>query len=80
VQDAKARFSELLDRCLKEGPQVVTKRGAEAAVLIPVRDWRRLQESARRSLKELLLLPDPKSETPAPERGRLRRRKPAGLD
>ena len=35
VQDAKARFSELLDTCLRDGPQVVTKRGVEAAVLVP---------------------------------------------
>jgi antitoxin Phd len=79
VQDAKARFSELLDRCLKEGPQVVTKRGAEAAVLVPVGDWRRLQESARPSLKELLLTPTPRGEIPLTERGRLRRRDPADL-
>ena len=31
VQEAKARFSELLKVCLLEGPQIVTKRGAEAA-------------------------------------------------
>jgi antitoxin Phd len=80
VQDAKARFSELLDRCVKEGPQVVTKRGAEAAVLVPVGDWRRLQESARPSLKELLLAPRPRAEIPSPERGRLRRRGPVDLD
>jgi prevent-host-death family protein len=36
IQDAKARFSEFLERCLAEGPQMVTKRGAEAAVLVPV--------------------------------------------
>ena len=36
VQDAKAKFSEFLDACLAEGPQMVTKRGAEAAVLVPV--------------------------------------------
>src|SRR5947209_2584836 len=39
VQDAKARFSELLDACLKEGPQLVTRRGERAAVLVPVEDW-----------------------------------------
>jgi antitoxin Phd len=77
VQDAKARFSELLNTCLREGPQVVTKRGADAAVLVPVRDWQRLQQSARPSLKELLLAPAPRGELPAPRRGRLRRRKPA---
>jgi antitoxin Phd len=55
VQDAKARFSEFLDACLAEGPQIVTRRGTEAAVLVPVDEWRRLQAAARPSLKELLL-------------------------
>ncbi len=32
-QDAKARFSEFLGASLTEGPQVVTRRGVEAAVL-----------------------------------------------
>ena len=27
VQDAKARFSELLETSLSEGPQIVTRRG-----------------------------------------------------
>lgn len=55
VQDAKARFSELLATCLAEGPQMVTKRGFEAAVLVSVEEWRRLQSVARPSLKQLLL-------------------------
>jgi antitoxin Phd len=74
VQDAKARFSELLETCLKEGPQIVTKRGADAAVLVPVSDWRRLQLSTRPTLKELLLAASPRGELPLPKRGRLRRR------
>ncbi len=37
VQDAKARFSEFLDACLTEGPQMVTRRGTEAAVLVAPR-------------------------------------------
>ena len=45
VRDAKARFSEFLEACLEEGPQVVTKRGVEAAVLVPVEQWRRLQKA-----------------------------------
>ena len=72
VQDAKARFNELLDTCLREGPQVVTKRGAEAAVLVPVEDWRRLQRSARPTLKELLLADKPRTELQLPARGRRR--------
>jgi len=74
VQDAKARFSELLDTCLREGPQTVTKRGEEVAVLVPSDDWQRLRQAARPSLKELLLADVPRSEFPLPPRGRLRRR------
>ena len=55
VQDAKARFSEMLDACLRDGPLMVTRRGTDAAVLVPMREWRRLKEVARPSLKELLL-------------------------
>ena len=69
VQDAKARFSELLDTCLAQGPQMVTKRGAEAAVLVPVAQWRRLQSSARPSLKALLMSDEGRGELVLPERG-----------
>ena len=79
VQDAKARFSELLDTCLREGPQMVTKRGSEAAVLLPVKDWRRLQQSARATLKELLLADAPRAELPPSIRGRRRRRTPSAF-
>ena len=74
VQDAKARFSELLDATIKNGPQVVTRRGIETAVLVPIQEWRRLQDSARPSLKELLLGPSPCFENLIPERRSLRRR------
>jgi len=80
VQDAKARFSEFLDMCLKEGPQVVTKRGAEAAVLVPVDDWRRLREASRPTLKELLLAETPRADIPLPARGQRKRRKPIERD
>ena len=79
VQDAKARFSEFLERCLVEGPQMVTKRGAEAAVLVPANEWRRLQAAARPSLKELLLSNQARAEALVPARGHARRRTPAAL-
>lgn len=74
VQDAKARFSEFLDACLSEGPQMVTKRGTEAAVLVPVEEWKRLQSAARLSLKQLLLSNDARAELAIPPRGRAKRR------
>lgn len=80
VQDAKARFSEFLERCLEEGPQMVTKRGAEAAVLVRADEWRRLQAAARPSLKELLLSDMARAEIPIPPRGKARRRGPPPLE
>ncbi|MCX7256782.1 MAG: type II toxin-antitoxin system Phd/YefM family antitoxin [Polaromonas sp.] len=74
VQDAKARFSEFLEACMSEGPQMVTKRGAEAAVLVPVDVWRRLQNAARPSLKELLLSDVGRTDLVIPARGNARRR------
>ncbi|WP_119422063.1 type II toxin-antitoxin system Phd/YefM family antitoxin [Desertibaculum subflavum] len=74
VQDAKARFSELLDTCLAEGPQVVTRRGADVAVLVPKGEWARLSRAARPSLKELLLSDAARGDIPVPKRGGLRRR------
>jgi antitoxin Phd len=76
VQDAKARFSELLDVCLREGPQLVTKRGAEAAVLVPMAEWRRLCRSARPQLKDLLLAEGPRAKLLLPPRGGRHRRPP----
>jgi antitoxin Phd len=79
VQDAKARFSELLDDCLSEGPQLVTKRGVDAAVLVPVHEWKRLQDNARPTLKALLLSDDARSDFNLPPRGRRSRRVPQAI-
>jgi prevent-host-death family protein len=75
VQDAKARFSEMLEITLKKGPQVVTRRGIEAAVLVPIEEWHRLQKSARPSLRALLLGSGPRFENLVPDRHKLGRRK-----
>ncbi|WP_420224969.1 type II toxin-antitoxin system Phd/YefM family antitoxin [Pigmentiphaga litoralis] len=83
VQDAKARFSEFIDACLSEGPQLVTRRGAEAAVLVPAAQWRHMQAMSRLSLKDLLLSDDARAEDLAPRlpaRGNARRRQVNALD
>ena len=76
VQDAKARFSEFLNATIKRGPQVVTRRGVEAAVLVPIGEWHRLQQTSRPGLKELLLGPGPRFENLIPERRGFKRRRP----
>jgi antitoxin Phd len=79
VQEAKARFSELLEKSIAEGPQIVTKRGIEAAVLVPIDEWRRLQQRARPTLKELLLSPEPRFEIKILDRQQWRWRSPPTL-
>lgn len=79
MQEAKARFSELLETCLNEGPQVITKRGAEAAVVVSMDEWRRLSESSRPSLKDLLLADSPRFDIPVPPRKEWRFRPPPEL-
>jgi antitoxin Phd len=76
VQDAKARFSELLDASIEKGAQIVTRRGVETAVLVPIDEWRRLHGAAPPSLKTLLLAPHPRFDRLIPQRRKLRRRAP----
>jgi hypothetical protein len=68
----------MLDTCLQQGPQVVSKRGVDAAVLVPIDQWNRLQ-AARPTLKQLLLAPEPCAEILVPPRGQRRRRPPRAL-
>lgn len=74
VQDAKARFSEFLEASLTEGPQVVTRRGKEEAVLVPIEQWRSMEQLGRPNLKELLLAPEPRMESLTPPRTKPRHR------
>lgn len=80
VQDAKARFSEFLEASLTEGPQLVTRRGVDAAVLVPIAEWQRLKRAARPSLKDLLLAAEPRAELRVPARRTYRRREPLRFD
>jgi prevent-host-death family protein len=46
LQKAKAEFSKLIDRSLKDGPQVVTRRGEPTAVVLSVSEYERLRRKA----------------------------------
>ncbi len=43
LQDAKNRLSEVVEEAISHGPQVITKRGIEAAVVLSYTEYRRLQ-------------------------------------
>ena len=79
VPDVKARFSEFLDACIAERPQHVTRRGADAAALVPIEQWRRLQSDARPSLERLLMLDSGRAEWNVPARGAAGRRQPLAV-
>ncbi len=74
VQDAKARFSEFLDACVANGPQIVTRRGAETAILVPIEQWKRMSSAAKPTLKELLLSDVGRADFELPERGKTKHR------
>jgi prevent-host-death family protein len=76
LQDAKSRFSEFLNAALKKGPQVVTRRGVETAVLVPIEEWRRIQQSRRPNIKEFLLGPGLRFDNIVPPRRKWKRRPP----
>jgi antitoxin Phd len=80
VQDAKARFSELLDAALSKGPQIVTRRGVETAILVPIEEWRRVQQTSRPTLKDVLLGPGPRFERLVPRNRRYPQRPPAKIE
>jgi len=42
VQEAKSRFSELLDKANEDGPQVIARHGKDRAVVLSMEEYRRL--------------------------------------
>ena len=54
LQQAKARFSEVVQRAIEDGPQTVTRRGKPAVVVVAADEFEQMQERTP-TLKELLL-------------------------
>jgi hypothetical protein len=75
----------MLEAAVKEGPQIVTKRGVETAVLVPIEEWQRLADRStvkekRPTLKDLLLAEEPRFDLEIPPRGSYRHRRPPSFD
>lgn len=75
LQDAKARFSELIEDSLQKGPQVVTRRGIDTAVVVSLEEWQKLNNEKRISWKDILLGDGPRFDLPLPARGTVKTRK-----
>ena len=57
LQEAKAKFSELVQKATEEGPQTVTRRGKPAVVVVAANEFERMGERTP-TLKELCVAPD----------------------
>jgi antitoxin Phd len=88
LQQAKAKLSEVIEAARKHGPQIITQRGVETAVIVPIDQWKRdkdrqsqpsqtEREKSEAFLK--LLQSGPQFEIPIPPRGQARRRTPVAL-
>jgi antitoxin Phd len=60
LQEAKNRFSELVNEADRNGPQIVTRRGTEAAVVLSYGDYRKLVAKGKRASLIDALLSAPK--------------------
>ncbi|HEY3328080.1 MAG TPA: type II toxin-antitoxin system Phd/YefM family antitoxin [Novimethylophilus sp.] len=56
LQEAKNRFSEVVDEALIHGPQTVTRHGREVVVILSIEEYRRMQKP-KNSLLEALQVP-----------------------
>ncbi len=54
LQEAKSRFSELVERSLRNGAQIVTRRGKKVVVVLSYEEYRRLT-APQRNLAQFLL-------------------------
>lgn len=85
VQDARAKFSELVYAAENEGPQVVTRRGIETVVVVSAAEWKRMSRHShspenRPSLMDLLLHDPRRFELDIPPRGQWKHREPPELE
>lgn len=64
LQQAKQQFSEVVRRALEDGPQVVTRHGREAVVVVSAAEFRTRRRSPAKDFKQFL--------RSAPDLGRLR--------
>lgn len=41
LKDARANFSTLVDKAISDGPQIVTRNGKKAVVVVSMKEWMR---------------------------------------
>ncbi len=54
IQEAKNKLSEVVEEAIQHGPQVISRRGAEVAVVLSYEEYRTLKKS-RTNLAQFFL-------------------------
>lgn len=42
IQEAKNKFSQVVEEAIKHGPQIITKRGVETAIVLSYAEYRKV--------------------------------------
>ena len=42
LQEAKNRFSQVVEQAIKQGPQIITRHGVETAIVLSYQEYRRM--------------------------------------
>ncbi|MDF5720886.1 MAG: type II toxin-antitoxin system Phd/YefM family antitoxin [Rhizonema sp. PD37] len=48
IQEAKNKFSEVVEEAIHQGPQVITKRGVEVAIVLSYTEYRQMMASQKK--------------------------------
>lgn len=54
INVARSRFSEVVETCIKSGPQIITRHGRNTAVIVSMEDYKRLV-TPKNNLKNILI-------------------------
>jgi hypothetical protein len=75
IQNTKSKFIELLNSGDDLGPQIIRRVGLVKAILATINTWRKVQNSAKPSLKSFLLSDRDRFEMALKKRGSRQHRK-----
>lgn len=92
LQEAKAKFSQVVDLTRTEGAQVVTRNGVPVVAIVPIEEWRKVQpevgEAKKKTMAEIIEelrsmpggVDEEGFELPIPPRGEWKHREPPEFD
>ena len=75
-QEAKAKLSKVMNLCLAEGPQTITRRGQEEVTMVATAEWKRLTEGKKLNIKDWLMTDFARTDDLVPEKNTIIKLRP----